>query len=309
MGCLKLTYRPENLHLWKETAIEKSDHADFLPQGEKKAGEKSCDNYYAFGLTFNSYTRQNSVPNTIKLFQGQEHIDDLGLNWDAFKWRNHQPDIGRFFNIDPLASKYVYNSPYAFSENRVINGRELEGLEWVNSTGQKIYEPTADNGKGAYTQNATTQDKQLGSALQKTETGSAQFSKLVNSEHPISIEVNSKKELSTNQEGKPQMGTTRSEAHLEGDKVVPEKSIITLNTETIKYGVETNKTVDGGKEGMGGLSQEQGVAATLGHEIEHASKEGIVADATKGNSEPAAVKAGDSIIRESKENNKNDKKD
>ena len=89
--------------------------------------------YYPFGLTFNSYTRENTVPNKFK-FQGQEHVDDLGLNWDSFKWRNHQPEIGRFFNVDPLADKYVYNSPYAFSENRVINGRELEGLEWVQST-------------------------------------------------------------------------------------------------------------------------------------------------------------------------------
>jgi hypothetical protein len=46
------------------------------------------------------------------------------------QWRNHQPDIGRFFNIDPLADKYVH-SPYAFSENRVIDGVELEGLEWA----------------------------------------------------------------------------------------------------------------------------------------------------------------------------------
>ena len=94
------------------------------------------DDYYPFGLTFNSYQRENSVPNRWK-FQGQEHVDDLGLNWDSFKWRNHQPDIGRFFNIDPLASKYVYNSPYAFAENRVIDGRELEGLEWVKSTDSK----------------------------------------------------------------------------------------------------------------------------------------------------------------------------
>lgn len=43
------------------------------------------------------------------------------------------PDIGRFFNIDPLSEKFTYNSPYAFAENRVIDGRELEGLEWVSS--------------------------------------------------------------------------------------------------------------------------------------------------------------------------------
>jgi RHS repeat-associated protein len=64
------------------------------------------------------------------LFQGQEHQEETG--WDSFKWRNHQPDIGRFFNIDPLAEDYVHNSPYAFSENRVTNSIELEGLEAVD---------------------------------------------------------------------------------------------------------------------------------------------------------------------------------
>jgi RHS repeat-associated protein len=86
------------------------------------------DDYYPFGLTFNSYKRESSVLNRIK-FQSQEHIDDLNLYWDSFKWRNHQPDIGRFFNVDPLAEKYLYNSPYAFSENKVTSHRELEGLE------------------------------------------------------------------------------------------------------------------------------------------------------------------------------------
>lgn len=41
----------------------------------------------------------------------------------------HDTRIGRFFAIDPLASKYPHNSPYAFSENRVLDGIELEGLE------------------------------------------------------------------------------------------------------------------------------------------------------------------------------------
>jgi hypothetical protein len=32
--------------------------------------------------------------------------------------------------VDPLAPEYVWNSPYAFAENRVIDGIDLEGLEW-----------------------------------------------------------------------------------------------------------------------------------------------------------------------------------
>ena len=42
----------------------------------------------------------------------------------------HDPRIGRFFAVDPLAADSPHNSPYAFSENRVIDGVELEGLEY-----------------------------------------------------------------------------------------------------------------------------------------------------------------------------------
>lgn len=62
-------------------------------------------------------------------FQGQEHQDELGLNWDSFKWRNYDVAIGRFMSIDPLSEQYAYQSHYNFSENRVIDWRELEGLE------------------------------------------------------------------------------------------------------------------------------------------------------------------------------------
>lgn len=68
------------------------------------------------------------MPNKVK-FQEQEHVDVLGLNWDSYKYRNHQPDIGRFFTIDPMARAFYYNSPYAFSENKVTTHREWEGLE------------------------------------------------------------------------------------------------------------------------------------------------------------------------------------
>jgi len=65
-------------------------------------------------------------------FQGQERQDEFGLNWDSFKWRNYMPDIGRFFNVDPLAEKYSHQSPYNFAENKVISHIELEGLEGLH---------------------------------------------------------------------------------------------------------------------------------------------------------------------------------
>ena len=51
--------------------------------------------------------------------------------------------IGRFMSIDPLAEDYVYNGPYNFAENRVIDGRELEGLEWVPSTQMQQFNESA----------------------------------------------------------------------------------------------------------------------------------------------------------------------
>ena len=46
----------------------------------------------------------------------------------------HDPRIGRFFAVDPLAPDYPWNSPYAFSENQVIDAIELEGLERLHYT-------------------------------------------------------------------------------------------------------------------------------------------------------------------------------
>jgi RHS repeat-associated protein len=64
-------------------------------------------------------------------FQGQEGDDEIKGEGNSvnYKYRMHDPRIGRFFAIDPLAPKYPHNSPYAFSENMVIHMVELEGLE------------------------------------------------------------------------------------------------------------------------------------------------------------------------------------
>ncbi|WP_395092544.1 DUF3238 domain-containing protein [Vaginella massiliensis] len=69
-------------------------------------------------------------------YQGQERQDELRLNWDSFKWRNYDYAIGRFCNIDPLTEEYHTWSPYVFSGNRVIDARELEGLEPYIVTGR-----------------------------------------------------------------------------------------------------------------------------------------------------------------------------
>lgn len=60
--------------------------------------------------------------------------------------------------MDPLADKYVYNSPYAFSENHVTVHVELEGLEKVYIFDQA---ENPDN-KRVYTGRAYVQSKEKG---------------------------------------------------------------------------------------------------------------------------------------------------
>ena len=64
-------------------------------------------------------------------FNGQEADNEvLGEGaLHAFEYRMHDTRIGRFWSVDPLAEKFPWNSVYAFAENRVVDGRELEGKE------------------------------------------------------------------------------------------------------------------------------------------------------------------------------------
>ncbi|QYJ68822.1 DUF6443 domain-containing protein [Flavobacterium litorale] len=93
------------------------------------------DDYYAFGMKHRTIGNVINGGNHLAqkyMYQGQERQDELGLNWDSFKWRNYDYAIGRFMCVDPLAEKYVYNSTYAFQENKLGLGVELEGLEMTS---------------------------------------------------------------------------------------------------------------------------------------------------------------------------------
>lgn len=93
----------------------------------------SYSDYYPFGMLMpNRYTGNSEYRYG---FQGQESDDEISgeSNTISYRFRMHDVRVGRFFTLDPLMHKYKWNSPYAFSENRVIDGIELEGLEYVDS--------------------------------------------------------------------------------------------------------------------------------------------------------------------------------
>src|SRR5690606_16100573 len=69
------------------------------------------DDYYPFGLIFNSYSRENSIPQRF-LYQEKEWQQDLSLNLYDFEWRLYDPLIVRTTTMDPHAERYPVLSPY-----------------------------------------------------------------------------------------------------------------------------------------------------------------------------------------------------
>ncbi len=90
----------------------------------------SPTHHYPFGMLIPG--RQWSAGSEYRFgYQGEESDDEIygDNNSYAFEYRIYDSRLGRFLSVDPLAPQYAYNSPYAFSENRVIDAIELEGLE------------------------------------------------------------------------------------------------------------------------------------------------------------------------------------
>ncbi len=83
--------------------------------------------YYPFGLTFNSYSRENSTPNQYK-FNGKEEQDELGLGWLDYIARQYDPAIGRFTSVDPAANLMRRLSPYAYSYDNPIRFTDPDGM-------------------------------------------------------------------------------------------------------------------------------------------------------------------------------------
>jgi RHS repeat-associated protein len=116
------------LSVYKDVLLVSSSSGGLVPD-QYTLVLASVTDYSPFGVTLDGRTQSSSSYRYG--FQGQESDDEVkgAGNSVNYKYRMHDPRVGRFFAVDPLAGEYPWNSTYAFSENIVISAVELEGLE------------------------------------------------------------------------------------------------------------------------------------------------------------------------------------
>lgn len=98
------------------------------------------DDYYPFGLTFNSYQRENSVANLYQ-YNGKEKQDELDLGWLDYGARMYMPELGRWGAIDRKAEAYTSWNPYNYTLNNPIkyidpNGEDVYLIIWGTADGE-----------------------------------------------------------------------------------------------------------------------------------------------------------------------------
>jgi RHS repeat-associated protein len=87
----------------------------------------STDDYYPFGLTFNSFEAQPSK-NPFK-YNGKEIQDELDLGWLDYGARMYMADLGRWGVIDPMTEKFFVHSPYNYVFNNPTNLVDPDGMD------------------------------------------------------------------------------------------------------------------------------------------------------------------------------------
>lgn len=92
------------------------------------------DDYYPFGLSFNSYSRVAITDQNFKFNAGSE-LEEM-TDWYSTPFRKYDPSLGRFHGVDALASMYSSWSPSQFAGNNPINYNDPTGLHQDDPSGE-----------------------------------------------------------------------------------------------------------------------------------------------------------------------------
>ncbi|MBL7872612.1 MAG: RHS repeat-associated core domain-containing protein [Cyclobacteriaceae bacterium] len=114
------------IYLSNESASPVEVYFDDFKVTHTKSPVIHSEDYYPFGLTLNSYQRENTTPQEYK-YNGKELQDELSLNWLDYGARMYQSELGRFFTQDAFAEKYYPLNPYQYAANNPVGLVDING--------------------------------------------------------------------------------------------------------------------------------------------------------------------------------------
>ncbi|WP_421802544.1 RHS repeat-associated core domain-containing protein [Flagellimonas sp.] len=206
------------------------------------------NNYYPFGLRHKGYNSVINGKHHPYTYNGKEEQEELGLNWLDYGWRNYDPALGRWINIDPLAEDYHGLSPYSYVSNSPLISIDPDGRFIVKITGDNADEATnqlnqgsnleitrGDDGKLSITggEAITAADKKLQAAIENKD---------------ITVNINATSEPNA-ENGKPLLGGA-----FMGSKVNEDGSVDTF--QTVDSEVQGNVDRESGRgEGVGAVHE------------------------------------------------------
>ncbi|WP_130736862.1 RHS repeat domain-containing protein [Flavobacterium sp. J27] len=89
--------------------------------------------YYPFGLKHQGYNTDNAQPSYKYKYNGKELQDELGLNMYDYGFRNYDPALGRWMNMDNLAEKFITYSPYHYAGNNPVLNLDIDGNQFTSA--------------------------------------------------------------------------------------------------------------------------------------------------------------------------------
>jgi RHS repeat-associated protein len=91
------------------------------------------DDYYPFGLAFNSFSRENSLKQDFK-YNGKELQDELSLGWLDYGARMYLSDLARWGVLDPAADLMRRHSPYNYAFDNPTRFTDPDGMAPSDTT-------------------------------------------------------------------------------------------------------------------------------------------------------------------------------